>query len=109
MAKSLRPKHEDDAQTKVVLEVHGVKYVAYVDVQLKQSILDPQGEAVRSALVQMGYGGVQKVRIGKRIRVDIEAANEAECRRIMDEICSQILANPTMETYEYEIKEESGK
>ena len=68
-----------------------------------------EGEAVRSALVQMGYGGVQKVRIGKRIRVDLEAANEAECRRIMDEICSQILANPTMETYEYEIKEESGK
>lgn len=50
MAKSLRPKHEDDAQTKVVLEVHGVKYVAYVDVQLKQSILDPQGEAVRSLI-----------------------------------------------------------
>jgi phosphoribosylformylglycinamidine synthase PurS subunit len=68
------------------LEVHRVKYVAYVNIKLKQSVLDPQGEAVRSALVSMGYGGVQEIRLGKRIRVELEAANEAECREIVDEI-----------------------
>lgn len=91
------------------LEVHSVKYVAYVNIQLRQSVLDPQGEAVGSALVSMGYDGVQGVRIGKRIRVELEAANEAECREIVDEISQRVLVNPNMETYEYEIREESGE
>jgi len=51
----------------------------------------------------------KKCRIGKRIRVDLEAANKAECRQIMDEISRRVLVNPNMETYEYEIREESGE
>jgi len=86
-----------------------VKYVAYVNIQLKQSVLDPQGEAVTSALMSMGYGGVQGVRIGKRIRVELEAADEAECSEIVDEISRRMLVNPNMETYEYEVREESGE
>ena len=50
-----------------------------------------------------------KVRIGKRIRVELEAASMAECREIVDEISRRVLVNPNMETYEYEIREESGE
>ena len=91
------------------LEVHRVKYVAHVNIQLRQSVLDPQGETVRSALASMGYGGVQKVRIGKRIRVELEAASTAECREIVDEISRRVLVTTNMETYEYEIRDESGE
>ncbi len=80
-------------------------YVADIVVTLKKSILDPQGDAVRSALTSMGYTGVQDVRIGKRIEVRLEAANEAECRQAVDEMCSKLLANTVVEVYDFSIKE----
>jgi phosphoribosylformylglycinamidine synthase len=86
-----------------------LRYVADIVVKLKKSILDPQGEAVRSALGSMGYTGVQDVRIGKRIEVRLEAANEAECRQAVDEMCSRLLANTVMETYDFSVREEPGE
>jgi phosphoribosylformylglycinamidine synthase len=80
-------------------------YVADIVVTLKKSILDPQGDAVRSALKSMGYTGVQDVRIGKRIEVRLEAANEAECRQAVDEMCSRLLANTVVEVYDFSIRE----
>ncbi|HON43063.1 MAG TPA: phosphoribosylformylglycinamidine synthase subunit PurS [Bacillota bacterium] len=80
-------------------------YVADIVVTLKKSILDPQGDAVRSALRSMGYTGVQDVRIGKRIEVRLEAASEAECRQAVDEMCSRLLANTVVEAYDFSIKE----
>jgi len=80
-------------------------YVADIVVTLKKSILDPQGDAVRSALTSMGYTGVQDVRIGKRIEVRLEAANEAECRQAVDEMCSRLLANTVVEVYDFSIRE----
>ncbi len=85
-----------------------MRYVADVVVKLKKSILDPQGEAVRSALGSMGYAGVHDVRIGKRIELRLEADSEAECRRVVDEMCSRLLANTVMETYEFSIGKEPG-
>ncbi len=83
-----------------------MKYVADIVVKLKESILDPQGDAVRSALKSMGYTGVQDVRIGKRIEVRLEAADEAECKRAVDEMCAKLLANTVVETYDFSIREE---
>jgi phosphoribosylformylglycinamidine synthase PurS subunit len=83
-----------------------LKYVADIVVKLKKSILDPQGDAVRSALRSMGYTGVQDVRIGKRIEVRLEAANETECKRAVDEMCAKLLANTVVETYDFSIREE---
>lgn len=80
-------------------------YVADIVVTLKKSILDPQGDAVRSALTSMGYTGVQDVRIGKSIEVRLEAANEAECRQAVDEMCSRLLANTVVEVYDFSIRE----
>jgi len=53
----------------------------------------------------MGYTGVQDVRIGKRIEVRLEAANEAECRQAVDEMCSRLLANTVVEVYDFSIRE----
>ena len=53
----------------------------------------------------MGYTGVQDVRIGKRIEVRLEAADEAECRQTVDEMCAKLLANTVMETYDFSIRE----
>lgn len=82
-----------------------MEYVADIVVKFKESILDPQGDAVRSALWSMGYDGVQDVRIGKRIEVRLEAVSEAECRRAVDEMCSKLLANTVVEVYDFCIRE----
>ncbi|MEA4883490.1 MAG: phosphoribosylformylglycinamidine synthase subunit PurS [Clostridia bacterium] len=85
-----------------------MNYVARVAVALKESILDPQGEAVRSALCSMGYAGVNGVRVGKSLEVRITASDEAECRRVVDEVCRRLLANPITETYQFEIAKEQA-
>ena len=82
-----------------------MEYVADIVVTLKKSILDPQGDAVRSALKSMGYHGVQDVRIGKRIEVRLEAADEAGCTKTEDEICAKLLANTVVEAYDFSIRE----
>ncbi len=82
-----------------------MEYVADIVVTLKKSILDPQGDAVRSALKSMGYHGVQDVRIGKRIEVRLEAADEAGCTKTVDEICAKLLANTVVEAYDFSIRE----
>ncbi len=82
-----------------------MEYVADIVVTLKKSILDPQGDAVRSALKSMGYHGVQDVRIGKRIEVRLEAADEAGCTKTVYEICAKLLANTVVEAYDFSIRE----
>lgn len=82
-----------------------MEYVADIVVTLKKSILDPQGDAVRSALKSMGYAGVQDVRIGKRIEIRLEAVDEAECTKTVDEMCGRLLANTVVEAYDFSIRE----
>ena len=66
-------------------------------VRPKSGILDPQGEAVRRALPALGYGGVNSVHIGRLIEMEVESANEVEG------MCRRLLANPTVEEYEWEV------
>lgn len=69
---------------------------ARVHVMLKAGVLDPQGEAVRHALGAMGFDGVQGVRQGKVIELDLaEGVGEAEVR----EMCEKLLANTVIESY----------
>jgi phosphoribosylformylglycinamidine synthase len=67
-----------------------------VDVMLKPEILDPQGQAVANALPRLGVGGVESVRIGRRI--EIEFAGEADVIRAR-EIADKLLANPVIEDF----------
>ncbi|MBY6047058.1 phosphoribosylformylglycinamidine synthase subunit PurS [Vannielia litorea] len=67
-----------------------------VDVMLKQGVLDPQGEAVKSALGALGFGGVEGVRQGKVIELDLaEGTTEADVKAM----CEKLLANTVIESY----------
>ncbi|MBV9452661.1 MAG: phosphoribosylformylglycinamidine synthase subunit PurS [Rubrobacter sp.] len=66
-------------------------------VRPKSGILDPQGEAVRRALPALGFGGVKTVHIGRLVEMEVESADEIES------MCHRLLANPTIEEYEWEV------
>jgi phosphoribosylformylglycinamidine synthase len=66
-------------------------------VRPKSGILDPQGEAVRRALLALGFEGVSRVHIGRLVEMEVENADE------VDGICRRLLANPTIEEYEWEV------
>ena len=75
---------------------------ATVLVRPKPGILDPQGEAVGSALGHLGFD-VQDARVGKVIDLELEAADEAAARAEVERMCEQLLTNPLIESYEVEI------
>lgn len=73
---------------------------ARVHVMLKNGVLDPQGEAVRHALGAMGFNGVQGVRQGKVIELDLaEGATQAD----VEQMCEKLLANTVIESYTVEL------
>ena len=75
---------------------------ATVLVRPKPGILDPQGEAVGSALGHLGFE-VQDARVGKVIDFEIEATDKAAAKAQVEQMCEQLLANPLIESYEVEI------
>ena len=75
---------------------------ATVLVRPKPGILDPQGEAVGSALGHLGFE-VRDARVGKVIDLEVDAPDEAAARAEVEKMCEQLLANPLMESYEVEI------
>ena len=76
---------------------------ATVHVMLKQGVLDPQGEAVRHALGTLGFGGVEGVRQGKVIELDLAEADRASAEAAVTEMCEKLLANTVIESYRIEI------
>jgi phosphoribosylformylglycinamidine synthase len=73
---------------------------ARVHVMLKTGVLDPQGEAVRHALGAMGFDGVQGVRQGKVIELDLaDGSSEAD----VEQMCEKLLANTVIESYTVEL------
>ena len=64
----------------------------------KKEVLDPQGKTVRTALEQMGFVGVEDVRIGKYIEIDMEGDRD-ELEKQLDEYADKFLANPNIEDY----------
>jgi phosphoribosylformylglycinamidine synthase PurS subunit len=73
---------------------------ATVIVRPKQGILDPQGEAVRSALEHLGFP-VDDARVGRVIDLDFSGRENA--RAELERMCQQLLANPLIESYEVEL------
>lgn len=71
-----------------------------VDVMLKTGVLDPQGEAVRHALGNLGFEGVEKVRQGKVIELDVaEGTSEDQIK----DMCEKLLANTVIENYAIQV------
>ena len=73
---------------------------ATVIVRPKEGILDPQGEAVRSALDQLGFP-VDEARVGRVIELSFEGRDDA--RAELERMCDRLLANPLIESYEIEL------
>ena len=74
-----------------------MRFDAVVEVTLRPGIADPQGATIERSLPALGFDGVSGVRVGKSIRFAIEAADEAEARQHVDELCRRFLTNPVIE------------
>ncbi len=76
-----------------------------VFIRLRPSVLDPAGEAIKSASSKLGVEGIKSLRIGKMIEVKIEGNKEDEIKEKIDLLCDRLFANTVIEDYEYLIKE----
>jgi phosphoribosylformylglycinamidine synthase PurS subunit len=70
-----------------------------VDVMPREGILDPQGRAVENALPQLGASTVHGVRVGRRIELTVDSADERSAREVVERLASDILANPLVESW----------
>jgi len=78
---------------------------AKVHVTLKAGVLDPQGKAVQHALDALGFGGVDEVRQGKYIEIELAETDPDRARDSVDAMCRQLLANTVIENYAIDIGE----
>tara|TARA_B100000700_G_scaffold321702_1_gene421518 strand:+ start:893 stop:1156 length:264 start_codon:yes stop_codon:yes gene_type:complete len=79
-------------------------FQAQVLVNLRPSVLDPAGEAVRSAAKRLGVDGIESLRIGKSIDIQINAPDESEAKRRLKVISERLLSNPVIEDWEMNFK-----
>ena len=75
-----------------------------VFIRLRPSVLDPAGEAIKSASSKLGVQGITSLRIGKMIEVKIEGNEEEIVKEKIDLLCDRLFANTVIEDYEYSIK-----
>ena len=78
------------------------RFLAKVYVSLKSTVNDPEGLTIASALGSLGFE-VEGVRSGRFFQVTLDAPDENQAKRQVDEMCSRLLANPVIETYSYEV------
>jgi phosphoribosylformylglycinamidine synthase len=76
---------------------------ARVHVTLKNGVLDPQGRAIAHALSSLGFGGVDDVRQGKYIELDLTETDKTKARDQVEAMCRKLLANTVIENYSIEI------
>ena len=76
---------------------------ARIKITLKNGVLDPQGKAIQHALASLGFTGVNDVRQGKYIEVDLAETSETTAREQVDKICKDLLANTVIENYACEL------
>jgi phosphoribosylformylglycinamidine synthase len=70
----------------------------------KKTVLDPQGVTVKHALETMNFSGIKQVRVGKFMEIEIEGGTKAELQKKIDDACHQLLSNPVIEEYTFEIQ-----
>lgn len=75
---------------------------ARIHIMLKTGVLDPQGEAVRHALGSLGFDGVDGVRQGKVIELDLAETDSDKAEAEVNRMCETLLANTVIERYEFE-------
>lgn len=76
---------------------------ATVKITLKYGVLDPQGKAIEKSLGQLGFSGVNEVRQGKLIELDIDADTPDAAEKQITEMCEKLLANTVIENYDIQL------
>ena len=76
---------------------------AKVHITLKVGVLDPQGKATEQALDRLGFKGIQEVRQGKIIELELEQSDPVQARRDIESMCQKLLANTVIEDYSIEL------
>lgn len=78
-------------------------FKAKVSVSLKKQVLDPQGKTIEHALADLGFQGVESVRYGKFLELELKGNDEEKAAEELDAICKKLLANPVIEDYRFDI------
>jgi phosphoribosylformylglycinamidine synthase subunit PurS len=82
-------------------------YLSKVRITLRKSILDPQGKAVEHAVSSLGIAGIKDIRMGKYFEFTVDGASEEDASKTTEQVCKQLLANPVMEDYNFDVKKVS--
>ena len=79
-------------------------FLAKVYISLKQGVNDPQGLTIRGGLHQLGFDSALDVRVGKYMDIRVDEEDEAAARERVSEMCRQLLANPVIEDFRFELE-----
>ena len=82
-----------------------MSYRVHVRVMPRESLLDPQGQAVEHALGALGFGDAAAVRVGRAIELDVAAPSPQEAERRARQMCDKLLANPVTEDYLLQVED----
>jgi phosphoribosylformylglycinamidine synthase PurS subunit len=81
---------------------------ARVQVMLKNGVLDPQGKAIEHSLAALGFKGVEEVRLGKVIELEVAETDTTKARVQLTDMCEKLLANTVIERYEIHLEDGAG-
>ena len=84
-----------------------MKFKAQIDIMPMEELLDPQGKVVTQSLHKLGLGDIDNVRIGKHINLFVDASDESQAHKAVDEACKKLLANLIMERYSFSVEQVS--
>jgi phosphoribosylformylglycinamidine synthase len=82
-----------------------MKFKAEIDVMPHDALLDPQGKAVSNSMKNVGLPEIDGVRIGKHIRLFVEADSKENAEVKVEEACKKMLANQIMESYSFSVSQ----
>jgi len=80
-------------------------FKAEVIITPREGVLDTQGKAVEKTLTNLGYKGLDEVRVGRIVQMDLEALNAESALESLKSMCQDLLANDLIETYKISVKE----
>ncbi|HEX6656104.1 MAG TPA: phosphoribosylformylglycinamidine synthase subunit PurS [Candidatus Limnocylindria bacterium] len=83
-----------------------MRWLADVHVRLRPGIADPEGQTIAGGLHALGFTSVSEVRAGKLLRLTFEADDQTAAEAALDGMCRRLLANPVMETADWELRAE---
>ena len=81
-----------------------MKFLAEIQIHILPEISEPQGNVLVSHMPQIDLEGIQGIRVGKHLLVDLEAESEVAAHEKIEKACQRLLANPVMETYSFHLK-----